>query len=292
MFLQTSSAHDAPPGRLYVVATPIGNLDDMTTRALAVLAAVDVVAAEDTRHTQNLLSHFGLQKTLCSLHQHNERGRVDYLKALLDEGKTVALVSDAGTPLISDPGAMLVTELRASGYAVIPVPGACALIAALSASGLPTDRFTFEGFLPAKPSNRRSALQRLAGEQRTLVFYEAPHRIQDMLADCVAVFGADREICIGRELTKTFETFISGTAGAVNEAVAADHNQSRGEFVVMIKGAEAEAPSDDLTAVTVDLEALLRNLKSQISPSDLASAVAAASSRKKRDIYKQILALD
>ncbi|MAM87318.1 16S rRNA (cytidine(1402)-2'-O)-methyltransferase [Allohahella sp. A8] len=292
MFLQTSSAHDAPPGRLYVVATPIGNLDDMTRRAVAILAAVDVVAAEDTRHTQSLLSHFGLQKTLCSLHQHNERARVDYLKELLAEGKTVALVSDAGTPLISDPGATLVTELRAAGHIVIPVPGACALIAALSASGLPTDRFIFEGFLPAKSSNRRAALQKLVTEQRTLVFYEAPHRIQDMMADCAEIFGADREVCVGRELTKTFETFISGTAKAVVDAIAADHNQTRGEFVVMIKGAEAEAPSDDLSAATIDLLALLGSLKSKISPSDLASAVAAASPLKKRDIYKQILALD
>lgn len=278
-------------GCLYIVATPIGNLDDISRRALDVLTRVDLIAAEDTRHTQQLLNHYGIRQTLISLHQHNERGRVKQLGDLLTEGRSVALVSDAGTPLISDPGATLVGELRAGGFRIIPVPGVSALIAALSVCGLSTERFSFEGFLPAKGSNRRSALQKLALDQRTLVFYEAPHRIKEMIQDCADSFGSERRLFIGREMTKTFETFLSGTAAELVTVLYEDSNQSRGEFVVVVEGRTPEPANDDLLDAKIDLLPLLAVLKDKLSPSDLASALASATGLKKRDIYRQILAM-
>ncbi len=223
---------------LYVVATPIGNLADLSPRAAGVLAEVALVAAEDTRHTARLLRHLGVQVPMLSLHEHNEAARVEQLDARLAAGESIALVSDAGTPLISDPGFVLVRELRARGRRIVPVPGACALVAALSAAGLPTDRFTFHGFLPAKGGARRAQLEALATRSETLVFYESPHRIRDTLTDIGAVFG-ERRLVLARELTKAFETFLEGSAAELSRRMEDDPNQARGEFVVMVAGAPA-----------------------------------------------------
>ena len=193
-------------GALYVVATPIGNLEDISARALRVLREVSLIAAEDTRHSSRLLQHFGIATPLAACHEHNEREEGGRFLVRLQAGDDVALISDAGTPLISDPGYHLVRQARAAGIRVVPVPGACALIAALSAAGLPSDRFIFEGFLPAKAAARRARLELLKEEARTLIFYEAPHRILECLADLTTVFGAERPALLGRELTKTFET--------------------------------------------------------------------------------------
>ncbi|HEX4910727.1 MAG TPA: 16S rRNA (cytidine(1402)-2'-O)-methyltransferase [Permianibacter sp.] len=240
----------AGAGVLYVVATPIGNLADWSARAISVLREAHTVYAEDTRHSQTLLSHHDIRTPLRSLHEHNEAQRVDELAALLRQGETLALISDAGTPLISDPGFKLVRELRAQGFRVAPVPGACALIAALSCAGLPTDRFSFEGFLPAKAGARRERLQALAQDPRTLVFYEAPHRILETLQDAAAVFGADRPAVLARELTKTFETFLDGTLADLVARVEQDSDQQRGEIVLMISGApeRSETETDDEAA--------------------------------------------
>lgn len=243
---------DTNAGSLYVVATPIGNLDDLSARASSVLAQVSLVAAEDTRHSARLMRHLGIAPKMISLHDHNEGARVAQLATHLANGEDVALISDAGTPLISDPGYVLVRELRAGGYRVIPVPGPCALVTALCAAGLPTDRFTFHGFLPAKGSARRGRLEQWIRAPETLVFYESPHRIRDTLTDIAGLFGA-RRVVLGRELTKTFETFLDGDAGTLLEQMAADPDQARGEFVVMVEGApEVEKSSSD-----IDAEALL-----------------------------------
>ncbi len=200
-------------GILYCVATPIGNLADMTERAKRILSEVDKVYAEDTRVTRGLFNHFGIQNTLASLHDHNESDRVASIRAELEQGMQLALVSDAGTPLISDPGYKLVHALGEAGHKIVPVPGASALIAALSVAGLPTDRFVFEGFLPAKPVSRRKMLEGLKDEPRTLVFYESSHRIADMLEDLAATLGVERQVVVLRELTKLFETTYRGSAG-------------------------------------------------------------------------------
>jgi 16S rRNA (cytidine1402-2'-O)-methyltransferase len=228
---------------LYVVATPIGNLDDMTDRARTILQQVDLIAAEDTRHSGRLLEHYGIRRQLVSLHDHNESDRASQLLAHLQRGASVALVSDAGTPLISDPGFHLVQSVREAGYPVIPIPGACALIAALSVSGLPTDRFYFAGFLPAKAQARRDQLLALQQQQGTLVFYESPHRLLDSLEAMVAVLGETRQLCLAREITKRFETFISGSLHQVLAQVKADPNQQRGEFVLLLEGFKGQ-PDD------------------------------------------------
>lgn len=240
-------------GVLYVVATPIGNLEDLSARAGRVLSEVDAIAAEDTRHTQRLLRHLGIERPLISLHEHNETARVEQLRRRLADGAQLALVSDAGTPLISDPGFVLVRELRRAGCRVVPIPGPCALIAALSAAGLPTDRFTFEGFLPAKSGARRKQLEAGASREETRVFYESPHRIRDLLADLAAVVG-ERQVVLARELTKTFETLLDGSAAELLSIMDEDPDQARGEFVVMLAGAppREEAADDD------EGEALLR----------------------------------
>src|SRR5690554_8232407 len=207
---------------LYIVATPIGNLEDLSPRAVKVLSSVAVIAAEDTRHSGRLLEHLGISKPMIAFHDHNERDRVQNILGQLLDGADVALISDAGTPLISDPGYVLVREARAAGVQVSPIPGPCALIAGLSAAGLPTDRFLFAGFLPAKRSGRQAALEQLRKEPATLVFYESPHRIIDFMKDMVEVLGPDRECVLGRELTKTFETFYSGSAETVLGELQAD----------------------------------------------------------------------
>lgn len=224
------------PGTLYVVATPIGNLQDLSPRAVQTLGSVARIAAEDTRHSGRLLAHLGLNVPMLSLHDHNESRRVEQLDRYLVAGEDIALISDAGTPLISDPGFVLVRALRERGRRIVPVPGPSALITALSGAGLPTDRFTFAGFLPAKPAARKQALEQWLTHEATLVFYESPHRIVHTLTTLSEVMGR-RDVVLARELTKTFETFLSGTAGELLTQLEEDPNQARGEFVVMVQGA-------------------------------------------------------
>ncbi|MEP6634049.1 MAG: 16S rRNA (cytidine(1402)-2'-O)-methyltransferase, partial [Luteimonas sp.] len=228
-------------GTLYIVATPIGNLGDLSARALDTLRNVAAVCAEDTRHTRQLLAHYGVERPLIALHEHNEAEVAAKLVARLRNGDALALVSDAGTPLVSDPGFRLVRAAREAGIKVSPVPGASAVIAALSVAGLPSDRFVFEGFLPAKAAARRERLAQLAGETRTLVLYESSHRIEAALADLVAVFGAERKAVVARELTKLFETVLDGSLGALHARIAADADQRKGEFVMLIEGIGEEA---------------------------------------------------
>jgi len=226
-------------GCLYLVATPIGHRDDMSLRALEVLKSVDFIAAEDTRHSQRLLQYHGINTPLISLHEHNEAQRIQPLLDRLVAGEQVALISDAGTPLISDPGYRLVTAMHDASIRVVPVPGACAAIAALSASGLPTDRFIFEGFLPAKQTARQKKLQTLADETRTLIFYESTHRIVDSLKDMSVIFGEQRMAAMARELTKAFETIKRLPISELVAWVASDLNQQKGEFVILVEGAQA-----------------------------------------------------
>ncbi|EHA15011.1 MULTISPECIES: 16S rRNA (cytidine(1402)-2'-O)-methyltransferase [Halomonadaceae] len=247
---------DHNPGTLYVVATPIGNLDDLTARAARVLGQVARVAAEDTRHSGRLLAHLGLNKPMVSLHEHNEARRVDTLDSYLAAGEDIALISDAGTPLISDPGFVLVRELRARNRHIVPIPGPCALITALSGAGLPTDRFVFAGFLPAKPGARRQALEGWKTREETLVFYESPHRIVHTL-EALQEQMAGRDVVLARELTKTFETFLHGTPESLLEQLAADPNQARGEFVIIVAGAP---PVEQSEHQNISAEALLEAL--------------------------------
>ncbi len=250
----------ANPGCLYVVATPIGHLDDISLRALEVLKSVDLIAAEDTRHSQRLLNHFAIKTPLISLHDHNESQRLQQLQTRIANGEKIALISDAGTPLISDPGYKIVSALQQQAYQVIPIPGASAVIAALSVAGLPTDRFIFEGFLPAKGNARTERLQQLANETRTIVLYEASHRIVNLVELMVEIFGAERIAVIARELTKTFETIKHASIGELQQWIQADNNQQKGEFVVLIHGAPAtvseRAQQEYQTLLTILLEEL------------------------------------
>lgn len=232
-------------GSLYVVATPIGNLEDISVRALAVLGSVDLVLAEDTRHSAKLLTHHGLQVTLQSLHEHNEAHKADKLVQALRAGKRMALISDAGTPLISDPGLRLVRAAHAAGVPVIPVPGPSAVVCALSAAGLATDRFTFEGFLPGKAGQRRQRLVALSTEPRTMVFFEAPHRIERSVEALSEAFGSDRAAVLARELTKVFETIKRGSLGGLSDWLAQDANHRKGEFVLIVAGADAGVESEE-----------------------------------------------
>lgn len=277
-----------PGGTLFVVATPIGNLQDLSERAVQVLSSVGLVAAEDTRHSGRLLQHLGLSKPMLALHDHNERDRVARILAELASGRDIALVSDAGTPLISDPGYLVVRDVREAGYRVSPVPGACALVAGLSAAGLPTDRFLFAGFLPAKRSGRRSALSELSAQPATLVFYESPHRILDFLQDLLAEFGADRECVLGRELTKSFETFYGGTVAEVLAQLQADAHGTKGEFVVMVRGAP---PVDEAAAAALDADRLLALLVAELPVKKAARIVADVSGVGKNELYQRALAL-
>ncbi len=230
-------------GKLYVVGTPIGNVDDLSPRARSVLAMADVIAAEDTRHTRGLLSRIGVESRLIAYHEHNETERVPELLEQLASGKSVALVSDAGTPLISDPGWRLVDAAQAAGFAVVPVPGPCAAVAALSAAGLPTDHFVFEGFLPRRESARAERLEALRHEQRTIVFYEAVHRVVATLAALCTAFGGERRAAIARELTKTHEQIESGTLAALAARLDAGI-PLLGEFVIVVAGAAVTTPDE------------------------------------------------
>ena len=261
-----------PHGTLYVVATPIGNLGDWSPRAREVLASVDLVAAEDTRHSRKLLQHFGIGTPLTAVHAHNEQQRVEDLLERLRGGQSIALISDAGTPLVSDPGFPLVRAALQAGMRVSPIPGPSAAMAALSVSGLPSDRFTFEGFLPAKASARRARLAELAGTPCTLIFFEAPHRVLDSLRDMVAVLGAEREATLAREITKTFETIRLDTLEALEAWVEEDTDQQRGECVILVRGAEPVAPGE---TAGIAQETLLRSLLAHGVPVKGAAAIAA-----------------
>ncbi|MBB3345467.1 16S rRNA (cytidine(1402)-2'-O)-methyltransferase [Luteimonas sp. RC10] len=279
----TASARPTPaPGVLHVVATPIGNLGDLSPRAQQVLRDVDAICAEDTRHTRQLLGHFGIERPLVALHEHNEDGLAARLVERLRGGETLALVSDAGTPLVSDPGFRLVAAARAAGLRVSPVPGASALIAALSVAGLPSDRFVFEGFLPAKAGARRERLQALAAEPRTLLFYESSHRIDAMLADAVAAFGPARRAVVARELTKLFETVLDGDLATLHARVVADADQRKGEFVVLVEGAPA---SED--AALAEGRRLYAALARHLPPSTAAKVAAELSGAPRKALYGQ-----
>lgn len=245
---------------LYVVSTPIGNLGDISQRALEVLAAVDLVAAEDTRHSGRLLAHFGIDTPLRAYHDHSDTAAAGKLLDKVDDGGSVALISDAGTPLIADPGFRLVAAARQRGLKIIPVPGASALLAALAASGMPTDRFVFEGFLPARDGPRARKLESLARETGTMVFYEAPHRIEETLAAMREAFGEAREVVMARELTKQFETLIGDSLGNLGDRVAQDANQRRGEIVLVVAGAAGDPPEDAEQQLADTLAVLLAEL--------------------------------
>lgn len=268
------------PGVLWIVATPIGNRDDITLRAIAVLRAAAVIAAEDTRHSRPLLVHHGIDTPLTALHEHNERDAVDGVLRRLQAGDDVALISDAGTPLISDPGFRLVRAARAAGIRVAPVPGACAAIAALSAAGLPSDRFVFEGFLPAKAAARRARLAELAADMRTLIFYESPHRVAESLADLRDVFGGEREAVLARELTKLFETVIGEPLAELAARVVADRDQQRGECVLLVAGC-----ADATEARVAEGRRVLALLRDDLPPARAAKLAAAISGAPRKALY-------
>lgn len=274
-------------GSLYIVATPMGNRQDITLRAIEVLKTVDLIAAEDTRHSAPLLQFLGIRTPLFSLHEHNERELAEKLIARLLEGEAIALISDAGTPLISDPGYHLVCHAREKGVKVVPIPGACAAIAALCAAGLPTDRFVFEGFLPAKSQSRQQRLKELQYESRTLIFYESPHRIGDLLSDMEKVVGGKRWVVIARELTKLFETIHAGEIAEVIAWMEADANQRRGEFVVMLAGAEPMVESQE--AMSIDATPGL--LLDELPVKKAVEITAKLTGKRKNEIYQRALQL-
>jgi len=277
------------PGTLFLVATPIGNLGDLSPRACEVLRDADLLLAEDTRHTAQLLHACGIQRpagTLESLHEHNERSRVAAVVQRLQAGKTVALASDAGTPLVSDPGAALVGAAVAAGVEVVAVPGPCAAIAALTLAALPATSFAFEGFLPPRAAARREKLQDLAVEARTLVFYEAPHRLRESLEDLAAVFGVERPAAVARELTKRFETVYRGTLGSLAQQAASDAGMTRGEIVLVVQGAAGRAAADD-----ADADRVLRVLLEELPVSQAARLAAQITGRPRKDLYERALRL-
>ncbi|MFN3703220.1 16S rRNA (cytidine(1402)-2'-O)-methyltransferase [Thermomonas sp.] len=268
------------PGTLFVVATPIGNLGDLSPRAQQTLREVAAICAEDTRRSGQLLAHFGIATPLVALHEHNEDAIAQRVVARLQGGESLALVSDAGTPLVSDPGFRLVRAARAAGVKVSPVPGPSALVAALSVAGLPSDRFAFEGFLPAKASARRERLQALVAEPRTLIFYEASHRIAETLADMVAAFGGDRPAVLARELTKLFETVLDGTLAELLAKVETDADQRKGEFVLLVQGA-----GEDADAKVAEGRRLYATLKQHLPPSTAAKLAAELSGAPRKALY-------
>lgn len=274
-------------GTLYVVATPIGNLEDMTPRAVRTLSEVDLIAAEDTRHSGKLLKYFSIEVKTEALHEHNERSQVPRLIEILKAGKSIAFITDAGTPLVSDPGFHLVRSARQAGITVLAVPGACAAIAALSVAGLPSDRFVFEGFPPAKSAARRAVYEKLHDEARTLIFYESPHRILESLKDMAEVFGPEREAVLARELTKQFETVRAGTLAELNDWVAGDKDQQLGEFVILIHG----VPRAEQQAVDSDAERILKILLVELPVSQAVVLAAKITGLKKNRLYDYALTL-
>ncbi|HAD30779.1 MULTISPECIES: 16S rRNA (cytidine(1402)-2'-O)-methyltransferase [unclassified Methylophaga] len=271
---------------LYIVATPIGNLADISARAIEVLSSVDVIAAEDTRHSKYLLQHHGIETSTISLHEHNEQQRSELLLSRIAAGESIALISDAGTPLISDPGYRLVNMAREQGIKVIPIPGACAVIAALSASGLSAERFAFEGFLPPKSTARLQALKSLANEPRTLIFYESPKRMVASLQDMLTVFGGDRKACLARELTKMFETIVTLPLAELVDVVINDANHQKGEIVLLVEGQAAVVDSDEAEEVRV-----LQILLDEVSLKQAAAITASILGIKKNKAYEMALKL-
>ncbi len=284
------------PGTLYIVATPIGNLEDITLRALRLLKEADLVAAEDTRHTRMLLSHFGIDTPLLAYHQHSEAGRTDNLvRRMAEEGQTIALVTDAGTPGVSDPGVELVRAALAAKVAVVPIPGASAALCALVGSGLPPARFAFEGFLPRTKSSRRAKLIALAQlETRTLIFYESPQRVAETLSEMAAAFGPERPAAVGRELTKKFEEFVRGTLAEVYAHFVA--HAARGEITIIVQGiggdSDDEVPAEAVPAEPPTVpEALQAALASGLSERDAVRQVSADLKLSRRDVYAEMLVL-
>ncbi|ASI89004.1 16S rRNA (cytidine(1402)-2'-O)-methyltransferase [Vibrio mediterranei] len=267
---------------LFIVPTPIGNLGDITQRALDVLNSVDIIAAEDTRHTGKLLSHFNIQTRTFALHDHNEQQKAQVLVDKLLAGESIALVSDAGTPLISDPGYHLVSQCRQAGVKVVPLPGACAVITALSASGLPSDRFSFEGFLPAKSKGRKDKFMEIAKAERTCIFYESPHRITESLADMLEALGPEREVVLARELTKTYETIQGLPLGELVEWIEEDENRKRGEMVLLIHGYREPVTDTLPDEATRTLAILVKELPLKKA----AAATAEIYNLKKNALYK------
>lgn len=269
-------------GTLYVVATPIGNLQDITLRALEVLKAVDVIAAEDTRHTSGLLSHYAIRKKMLAVHEHNEHQSAEQLLARLHAGESVALVTDAGTPGISDPGAVVVDIVREAGIVVIPIPGASAVIAALSASGIRQNGFSFIGFLPASGSQRRKTLESLKAQNTTLVFYEAPHRVIESVNDMALILGGERRITIARELTKTFETFHRCNLGGATAWLESDPNQQRGEFVLLVEA----LPAVEAVEISEEVERVLKLLMSELPLKQAVKLTSEITGIKKNALYE------
>ncbi len=269
------------PGTLYVVATPIGNLSDITNRAIETLASVELIAAEDTRHSKTLLKHYGINTAMISLHEHNEASRIKKIIGILQTGSSVALISDAGTPLISDPGSRLVIAVYEAGMQPVPVPGSSALCAMLSVAGQSVERFCFEGFLPSKPSARHKQLENLLSEDRTLVFYESSHRIRDSLQDMKNIFGSSRCCTVGRELTKRYESLYRGTLSEVILQMEQNIHSARGEFVIVIAG--AETVSEDKVEKG---RAIMDVLLSELSISQSATLAARLSGARKKVLYE------
>jgi len=281
-----SNQDQCKAGHLYIVATPIGNLGDITRRAIEVLQRVNRILAEDTRHSSHLLNHLGIQKPMWSCHEHNEEQRIQQVVTALAAGESLALISDAGTPLISDPGYRLVTSVAGQGYPVVPIPGPSALITALSVAGLPTDRFAFEGFMPAKSGARVKRLQAMADESRTLVFYESSHRICATVADMQKVFGPDRQMALMRELTKRYEQVFRGTIEQVSEQLGTDPNHQKGELVLVVHGAEESAG-----ALAISSSILLEGLLEELPASKAASLAAKLTGLSRKQMYEQALKL-
>lgn len=274
------------PATLYLVATPIGNLGDISARAIETLQSVQLIAAEDTRHSKRLLQHFGINIRLIAYHEHNEEQQTPVLIGRLLKGESIALISDAGTPLVSDPGYRLVQAALQENIKVVPIPGPCAAIVALSASGLPTDRFVFEGFPPAKSGARRNYLQTLQAEPRTLVFYVSCHRITETLDDMADIFGGERQAVLARELTKTFETIHKATLKELAEWVASDSNQQKGEIVLLVAGARELADEQQEL-----LGRLMPVLVNELPVKQAATLAAKITGLNKNDLYKQALTL-
>ena len=272
-------------GTLFIVATPIGNLEDLSPRARQTLTDVDLIAAEDTRHTGRLLSHFSIKTPLFALHDHNEDRVVDSLISDLADGKSIALVSDAGTPLISDPGYHLVSTAHSHGIRVVPVAGASAATAALSAAGLPTDRYCFEGFLPAKQKARKDRLAELSRETRTIVLYESVHRIRASMADLVDEFGHSRNAFLGRELTKMHEQCVQATLSELLRQLDDGTIVTKGEFVIIVTGADEQPPS------SLDVDRLLLELSDRLPGKDIAKLVARVTGESRNSLYERLLAL-
>jgi 16S rRNA (cytidine1402-2'-O)-methyltransferase len=273
-------------GVLTIVATPIGNLNDMVPRAVQTLQSVSLIACEDTRHSKKLLNHFSIDKPCIAYHDHGDRHMIEKLLLRLEKGEDIALISDAGTPLISDPGYRLVAQARSRGITVVPVPGACAAIAALSVSGLPTDSFYFGGFLPAKTGQRKTALNDLKAATETLVFYEAPHRILETVVDMAEIFGHQRQAFLAREISKTFETFLQGSLDELQQQISLDTNQQRGEIVLVIAGEDEKSAN-----TSVDSDKVLRLLLKELPASKAASLTAKICGVDKKAVYQAALEL-